>query len=300
VRGFDRRWLAIAGMAICVLIYGSNFAITRAGLLAGFTQWDMVALRFGVAGVILLPVFLAAGGFRTCGGIGWRNGLILSVLSGAPMSVLMILGLALAPASHGATITPGTVTTVSAIGAFLLFGAALTGRALAGLALLFVGLGLIAWAGAPGDLGASTLWGDLCFLGAGLLWGLYPLLLQRWQVDGLKATAVLSVLSMIAVAPLYLAFFWSHAMQLPWQGVLLHGINQGVFNGVVGLWIWGWAVGVIGAAAAGRFPPLIPVVGTLFAIPLLGEWPVALQWAGVTAVVCGLVLMAWRRPAPAT
>ncbi len=103
------------------------------------------------------------------------------------------------------------------------------------------------------------------FLATGLLWGLYPTMIQRWRIDGLHATAILAVLSLALFAPWYLwsgGAFWTK----PLGPVLIHALNQGVLNVVVGLWIWGWAASVIGAGAAGRFPALIPVVGTLTAI----------------------------------
>jgi drug/metabolite transporter (DMT)-like permease len=78
----------------------------------------------------------------------------------------------------------------------------------------------------------------------------------------------------------------------PWDAVLFHAVNQGILNVVVGLWLWAWAASIMGAGAAGRFPALIPVVGTLSAIPLLGEWPVPLQLAGMGLVVIGLLLSA--------
>jgi drug/metabolite transporter (DMT)-like permease len=78
----------------------------------------------------------------------------------------------------------------------------------------------------------------------------------------------------------------------PWL-VAFHGINQGLINVILGLWLWGYAVRVLGAAQAQRFPPLIPVAGTLLAIPILGEWPPPLQALGVVLIVAGLGLAAF-------
>jgi drug/metabolite transporter (DMT)-like permease len=108
----------------------------------------------------------------------------------------------------------------------------------------------------------------------------------------LTATAVLAVVSMLLFAPWYVGFSSSQFWTLPWGVVLLHALNQGVLNVVVGLWLWSWAATVLGAGAAGRFPALIPVVGTMIAIPVLGEWPKALQLAGMALVVAGLALSA--------
>jgi drug/metabolite transporter (DMT)-like permease len=285
-----RARLAVAGMLVCVLIYGSNFAISRHAVLNGLSPDDLVFLRFATAGLILLPLFLRKGGFADCAGVGWRKGLLITLMSGLPMTMLMIGGLALAPAAHGATITPGTVLVVGAIASVVLLGSAVSPPLVVGILVALAGLACIGLSSGSSG-GPDVLTGDLMFLATGLLWGLYPTMMQRWRIDGLHATAILAVLSLCLFAPWYLATggaFWTK----PWGVVIFHALNQGILNVVVGLWIWGWAASVIGAGRAGRFPALIPVVGTLTAIPLLGEWPGPLQLAGMVLVVAGLLITA--------
>ncbi|MGL5448135.1 MAG: DMT family transporter [Rhabdaerophilum sp.] len=282
------RHLAALAMLGAVMIYGTNFAISRHAVLNGLTPNDMTALRFGFSGLVLLP-FLLRWGVKDCAGIGWGRGLVLTISSGLPMTLLMLNGLALAPAAHGAAIGPGTVTIIGAIGGYFLFGARLSRAAMLGIAIVVIGLFLIGLAGTTSGA-RNVILGDLCFLGVGLIWGVYPLLLQLWRVDPLRATAVLAVLSMLAFWPWYLVFGESQLLKVPAWVVLLHGINQGILNVIVGLWLWGWAVKTAGTASTGRFPPLIPVIGTLTAIPLLGELPGPLQWAGIALIVTGLAI----------
>jgi drug/metabolite transporter (DMT)-like permease len=284
------RHLAALAMLGAVTIYGTNFAISRHAVLNGLTPNDMTALRFAFSGVVLLP-FLLRWGLRNCAGIGWGRGIVLTISSGLPMTLLMLNGLALAPAAHGSAIAPGTVTVIGAIGGYLLFGARLSRAAILGIGIVLAGLFLIGLAGTTSGA-RDVILGDLCFLGVGLIWGGYPLLLQLWRVDPLRATAVLAVLSMFAFWPWYLVFGDSQLLAVPIWVVALHGINQGILNVIVGLWLWGWAVKKVGAAGAGRFPPLIPVIGTLSAIPLLGELPGPLQWMGIALIVSGLVISA--------
>ncbi len=291
----SRRTVALGAMGFTVLIYGSNFVITRHALINGLTAYDIVALRFLVAGSLMLPFFLRFP-ISSCGGLGWRRGLVISVLSGVPMVLLMNLGLSLAPAAHGASITPGTVTVVSAVGGMLMFGAVLSRQRLVALVLVILGLACFALAGGA-QAGGAVLLGDLCFVGAGLIWGFYPLMVQRWSLDPLKATAALSVLSM-AYLPFYLLLADSRLAEVPLGVVLFHAINQGVFNVIVGLWIWAWAARVLGAAVVGRFPPLVPVIGNLLAAPVLGELLKPWQIVGVVLVVGGLVYSAWVPPQP--
>lgn len=287
------RTLALSGMALCMLIYGSNFVLSRHAVLNGLTSHDMLALRFAVAGTLLLPSFGLIHGWKDCAGIGWSRGLILTVMSGFPMSYLMLTGLTMAPAAHGASIGPGTVTVIGIIGGVLLFGTRLTARLVIGAAIVLAGLATLAIAGTKSTL-PNVLLGDLCFFGVGLLWGGYPLLIQKWKVDGLKATAIVSVLSM-AYLPYYLIAHFDGFANASTGAVIFHAFNQGVLNVIVGLWIWGWAVQVLGVAVAGRFPPMIPVIGTLVGIPVLAELPGPLQWTGIALIVGGLTLTAWKK-----
>ena len=291
----QKRHLAMAGMALAMLIYGSNFVLSRHAVLNGLSAHDMLALRFAVAGLVLLPVFWQAGA-RDCAGIGWRRGMILTVMSGFPMSFLMMQGLTMAPAAHGASIGPGTVTLIGIIGGVLLFGTKLTAALMIGVAIVLAGLLALALAATTATHMPNLLLGDLCFLGVGLIWGGYPLALQLWKIDGLKATAVVSVLSMLYL-PVYALFYFRGFDVAPWQAIVFHGINQGLINVVIGLWLWAWATKILGVAVAGRFPPMIPVIGTILGMPILGEWPAAIQLVGIAMIVAGLFIAAWK-PAP--
>lgn len=293
-----RRRLAFAGMGVAMLIFGANFVISRHAVLNGLSAHDMLALRFATAGLLLLPSFVMAGGLASCGGLGWGRGLTLAVMSGFPMSYLLLTGLTFAPAAHGAVIGPGTVTVIGIVGGVALFGALLTRQLVLGVAAVLIGLACLGIAGTSHASPAIML-GDLCFLGVGLIWGGYPLLIQLWKVDALKATTVVSVLSMLYL-PFYALFFFRGFDVAPWWVIAAHGFNQGVLNVIVGLWIWSWSTPVLGAAIAGRFPPMIPVIGTVLAIPVLGEIPGGLQIAGIALIIGGLFVASWRRsPRPA-
>ncbi len=287
------RRLAVLAMLGSVLIYGVNFVISRHAMLNGFTPYDLAALRFGFAGLLLLPVFLRAGGFRTCAGVGWGRGLALTAMSGVVMSLLQMIALSLAPAAHGATIGPGTVAATSVLAGAWVFGGKVAPRALAGLAIVLAGLACFA-VGASFAPTRSMIIGDIMFLVMALLWAGYPVAVQYWKIDALVATAVLCVLS-LAYLPIYWAFLPSNMSQIPLWIILAHAFNQAVLNMIVGLWLWGWAARTIGTADAGRFPPLIPVIGTLTAIPILGEWPGPYQTAAVLLIVAGLGVMSWKR-----
>ena len=100
----------------------------------------------------------------------------------------------------------------------------------------------------------------------------------------------------MAFLPFYFMFFFRGFDIAPWWILGFHALYQGVLNVIIGLWIWGWASHALGAAVVGRFPPLIPVTGTLLAIPVLGEIPGPLQITGFVLIIGGLFIASWRRP----
>lgn len=282
--------LGVAAMLGSVAIYGANFPLSRLATQQGLSPYDLAALRYAISGVLLFPVFARAG-LTTCAGVGWRRGIVLAILSGVPMALVMNTGLKLAPAGHGAALAPGMVTVIGVVGSYLLFRARPSIYGLAGITVTLAGLACIAAAGTASG-SANVIVGDLLFLANGMLWGFYPLLLQRWQVGGMVSTAVVSVLSLPYI-PLYLALLSPGLLRVDPGVLAFHAVNQGLFNMILGLWLWGSAVRILGAARAQRFPPLIPVCGTLLAIPILGEWPGPLQALGVALIVSGLALAAF-------
>lgn len=279
-----------------MLIFGSNFAISRYGVQHGLTPLDMVALRYLLSAPLMLPVFMRLGG-RSCAGIGWRRGVVLALISGAPMTLLMSTGALLAPAAHGAALGPGTVTAVGVVYGIVVSGRLPPRLTALGLAVVVAGLASIAIAGTASG-SRSVVLGDLCFFGTGLMWGFYPVLLHRWGVSGLAGAAVTSVLSVVYL-PVYGLFLEPRLLTAAPLLVAFMAVYQGVLNSIVGLWLWGQGVRILGAGGTQLFPPLIPAIGTLAAIPILGELPGALQVAGILLIITGLALSAWgNRPPP--
>ena len=284
------RPLALAAMAAAVTIYGGQFVSVRFGLATNLSAYDLAALRFIFAGAVMLPFFIR-GGVRTCAGLGWGRGLALVVTGGFPLTVLSNIGLIYAPAAHASAIQPGVVAVTATLLGYFAAGLRVPGYVLAGFAVVLSGLAAIAIAGSTGTAGGGTLIGDLAFVIAGLGWGTFTWLCARWQVPSVTGAAVVSVLSMIYL-PFYALWLDPGLTRAPFGAVVLHGINQGILNVALGLLLWTYGTRTLGVVTAARFPPMIPVLGTLIGIPVLGEIPSPLAAAGVVGIVAGLLIAA--------
>ncbi len=283
--------LALAAMFAAVSIYGGQFVSVRWGLLSGLSPYDMAALRFIFAGAVMLPFFLRAG-VVDCAGMGWKKGLALVLTGGVPLTILSNVGLMFAPAAHASAIQPGTVAVTATLLAYLGMRARVPFWAGVGFAIVLAGLGAIAVAGSTGQEGGLTILGDAIFVLCGLGWGIFTWLCGRWQVPSVTGAAIVSVLSAAAFLPVYALFLDPGLGRAPWGVIAFHGINQGILNVAIGLLLWTYGTRTLGVALAARFPPMIPVLGTLIGIPALGEIPSPLAGFGVAGIVVGLLIAA--------
>ena len=289
-----RAALAVLAGVLAMLLYGGQFVISRWSLQRSLSPWDLAALRFTVAGLCVLPL-LARHGLASAAGIGWGRGIVLAITAGAPYTLLLFAGLALAPAGHGAVIIPGVTPGVSVLLVWFWFGERPRAVNGVGLAVIAVGLVLVSATGAVG-LGATRAWaGDLLFLAAGVLWACFTVLARRWQVDPVRGTAVVWVLA-LAYVPVYVAVAGPQLFSAPPGELVFQAIYQGVGVAIVALYSYTWAIRVLGPAFASLFMPLIPVFGVLLAIPVLDEIPTALQTVGMVAVATGLAVAASSGP----
>jgi drug/metabolite transporter (DMT)-like permease len=278
----------IFGVA-AVIIWGSYLAFARAGVSAGLTGFDFTAIRYGTAGLIMLPWLLRHQPL-TMGGIGWSRAFWLMLLAGPMFIWLGVGGYAFAPLAHGAVVQPASVVIGTTVLAALVLKDRPDRARLTGLALIVSGLVVIA---GPGLLqgGALTPLGDAMFVLAGLLWAGFTILARRWGVKALPATAAVAVLSGVLVLPIYAATTgFDRLLALPTTTLLTQIVIQGVLSGVVAVIAYTRAAELLGPAKAAIFPALVPAAAMIIGIPVTGEIPTTIQLGGLALVSFGLLV----------
>ncbi|MFE1599610.1 DMT family transporter [Methylobacterium sp. ID0610] len=281
----DRSFLAGVGWALlAVTIWGGWFVVTRRTVGSGSALGpaDLVAIRFGCGGLILLPVALRLRRLTRRDGIdaAW---LILG--QGAPFALLISIALRYAPAGHGAALTPGTMPLMAAVLGMLVLGDRPGRTALAGLALILAGA--LALAGAAETREEALGYG--LFLTAALLWAIGTVRMRRSALRPVEATALICVVSLVGYVPAYLALGLSHIAAAPLGEVALQVAYQGVLVSVVGLIAFNRSLALIGRRTP-AFTALVPVIATLLAIPVLGEIPSLASALAVAAIGLGVLL----------
>jgi drug/metabolite transporter (DMT)-like permease len=270
-----------------VTIWAGWLVVMRVGMASNLAVVDLIALRFAIAGGIMLPVVISRG--WALDQLGWTGLAAIAIGGGAAYTLAVGAGLAFAPVAHASAFTQGVLPLTTAVMAVIVLGEKLTVWRKVGIVLIVAGAVIVAGLGV-GDFGGRESIGQAIFLSATLLWAGYTVALRKARLDGLHATAIACVASLLVYLPIYLTLFGPRVLAAPWDEVLWQGLYQGVLTGVVSLILFGRAVTLLGASAAGSFIALGPAIATLLAIPILGEWPTAEDWTGIAAISVGVYL----------
>jgi len=266
--------------------WAAGFVAAKHGITAGFSPADLAFHRYFWTGLFLIPVMLREG-IANLGGLGWRRGLVMSILSGPPQAFIAYSGYVSVPLGHGTAIQPACAALFGIILATLLLGEPLTKQRVIGAVAIVGGL-LVFGAESLTTIGTHGVGGDLLFVTAGCFWATFGILLRYWHVPGTRAVAVVGTLSIIVMLPLFLLTAgYQHMLQFGWQENLLQIFVQGVIAGALPIYLFSHAVVRLGAGRASTFPALVPIFGLIVGFLALGALPSGAQLVGLVIVLAG-------------
>lgn len=272
-----------------VAMWAAYLAFARAGVNAGLSPVDFVFLRFVTAGAIMLP-WLIRHGLRDLGGVGWRRGAALAFFAGPMFIALGVGGYSFAPLAHGAVVQPSALTLGAMAASWLIFGERPPRERALGVAIILGGLALIGTGKGGAELPGAWR-GDLLFVAAGLFWVGFTVLLRRWKIGGIPATAAVAVISALVVLPGFIATqSFDRLAALPLPTLLTQIVVQGLLSGVLAVIAYGKTVEHLGASKAALFPALVPAAALIVGLPVTGEMPAPAEWLGATMATAGLAV----------
>ena len=290
-RGVDTR--AYVYLALMVLI-GSSTAPSAKFAVKELPAGLLPVIRFGVAGLCLLPIALRRGGdfSRLCREDGWR--LVLCAFCCVPLNQTFFLNAArLTPTSHVALIYAAVPLVVLFLSAALGQERILASR-LGGILASVAGVGVIGldslWRG--GSAARATLQGDLLLIGAVVSWGAYltaskPLIARHGPLTVLVATFLVGAALHVPIA-VVTAPYWqplSSASASAWKGLAFLTLVATV----VGLAFQNLALQRLDASQVATFSNAGPILTVTWGVWLFGESVTPALVVGAALTLGGIV-----------
>jgi drug/metabolite transporter (DMT)-like permease len=277
---------ALFGLA-AVSIWASWDVITRRAVTTSLDAWDIAALRFGVAGLLLSPVVLRQGLARRR--LGWFGLAAIIAGAGVPYALAAAGGLRFAPAHDQGAPNPGFMPLFVAAMAAIVLRERFSAIRKAGLSLILAGAFIIV-GGHAAAASPPRIFGDALFLSAAFLWAGFTVVMRQANLEPLHAIALVSTGSLVIYLPIYVALRGTSIVEVPLADIAVQAMFQGVLVTIVSLLLYGRAVAILGASRAAAFGAFVPALSALFGIPLLAEWPSETDWVGIVLISAGAYL----------
>lgn len=289
--------------ALCaVMIWTGFILVSKAGALAALAIPDMIMVRFGTAFVLFSP-FIWQHRKVICQ---WRMA-VLGGIGGLAYALSVFTGFANAPATHAALLLPGLMPIMIAVFAYFIAGERHTLSSWLGIAVSSLGIAALLTETLLVD---NRYWsGDVSFVFACVCWGIFTVLLRRWQFAPWHATLGIIAVTTLLFTPVYALFLPHHISSASWQMLGLQAFYQGVMATTIQMVLYGRAVHLIGATRMGGLMALVPVFASVLAVPLFNEqWTPGLTIA-LLLILAGtlisnfpvrLVIGKWRRKSSCT
>ena len=281
--------LGISAAIAVVFIWSGWLVVTKMGAESTLTIFDIAALRFGLSGLVSLPIVIY---FRAWEGLPIHRIAVLAVLAGVPYVLLSYAAFTFAPAAYGGVFMNGVLPAITLVLAWLWLKERPRRLQIGGAALIIAGATLAAVD--AGSSSASGAWiGAILFLIAALSFSLYLMLNRLWQVTAPQILLSLSVVSGFIYVPIWVLFLPSNLAEAAPSQILLQGTYQMLPN-LVGLNLLALAVRNVGAPATAALMSAVPSLGAILGLVLLGETLGTLTWLGILILSLGILLTAVR------
>ena len=288
-------------LAVAV-VWGVNFAVIKTGLRS-VPPLFLVVLRYLF---VILPLIF----FVRKPAVSWRTMAAYALLSGVGQFSLLFYSLKIGMPAGLASVVMQSQAIFTLILSARFMGERIGRAQLAGIGLAAVGLGLIA---GPAEAGATSVpkAAFLITLLAAFCWSSSNLIVKRASEESLRNGRTLDMMEMIVWSSIF--------VPLPMLGLSLVGdgpdavlqsvaqIDAAAVLAVLYLVIlstlfaysaWNQMIAKYSAGRVAPFSLLVPVTGLLGGMLFHKEQLDPLQWAGIAAVIAGLVFfqLGERRP----
>ncbi len=279
---------------VLALAWGLNWPAEKIALGA-FAPFSLRMIGLGTGGILLLLFALAQRKSPLLPRSAWVGVTVAGVLAVAVFNLATAIAQLNTSTSRAAVLT-FTMPAMSAVLSWLVLGERLDARKRTALALGMAGVAVLAWPiviALERESDAHALKGLLFPLLAAFGWSAGTVYLKRWPVAGdrMVVTAWQLLIGAACGAAGALLFGESLPSVVPSARVVIALAFHIVIGTALAYWLWFVLSERVSATVASMTTLMVPIVGVLSAMLLVGDRPSAVDWVGFVLVLSGAALI---------
>lgn len=251
---------------ITMCVWGGFSLMARLNVHWGIRSWDIIALRYGVSALILLPIVLYKKDHHFLFNI---KAVILAMVGGLGYNCLVYSAFLLAPVANGAVFLNGMIPVATALLAWVFLKKRPDQNTKT--ALLIIGITLSIMTFLMWQNGMKLGLGDLLFIACAFCWSVYGLLLAQWKISAWQVVCGTAIWSAVLYLPVYFLLIGTDVSGVQTHHLIIQGAFHGVLVMIVATVTYTLAVERLGAFFAGGLASTAPFIASVLAYPLLGE-----------------------------
>lgn len=273
------------------IIWGLNFTVIKASL-AEIDPYSFNSIRFVLAALFMWTIIAKRKSWFKIDKKDLIPLLILGLVGNLFYQWLFIIGINLTLAANAAVML-GTIPIWVAISSHLFSLEMLNRLKTIGVFLAFTGVAIIIFFGKnPISFGSDNFIGDLTIVFAAVVWALYTIFSKKHltRYTPLQYSAMMTSIGAVSLTVLAIPHFGD----TEWSSVSYAAFGGAFFSGLLAIGlaylIWNNGIKVVGAVRSSTYQNLVPVIGLVSGIVLLGESLELLQYIGAAIVIAGILI----------
>lgn len=286
-----RRYLIDLSLILVAIIWALNFSIVKVSL-EEMDPYSFNAMRF-IFATALLSYFARRRGYSLTVEKEHLWKLVgIGIIGNVLYQLFFIIGVNYTYAANAAVML-GTIPIWVALLSQFFTDEKLTLYKSIGVIFAFTGVALIIIGSEdPLSFQSENFLGNVITLLAAICWATFTILSRRYLriYSPLQYSAFMSLIGLIGLLIIGLPFM----LKLDWSGISIVGYGGILYSGALSIGlayiIWNNGVKKIGAVRTAAYQNLVPVLGLIFGLILLGEELTLLQYIGAGSVITGIVL----------
>ena len=274
---------------VTMCIWGGFTILSRLSAKWGIVAWDLTALRFAFAFLILMPILLYRRNYQF---LFKKQAIVLALVGGIGYCLTVYSGFYFSPAAHAAIFLNGFIPVCTALAAWLIYKQPFDRHMWVSIGVISISLIAMTYLLLMNSRQPFGV-GDVLFVLGAMCWGVFSVLLRESNMTAWQAMCSVAIWSAILYLPVYWLFIPKHLAEVEPLHIAIQTLFHGVLVVIVATICYVEAIKRLGAFQAGSIVTLAPFIAAVLAIPLLNE-PVS------PAIICGLIgigigaLQPWR------